>query len=85
MQRPENPLRQRLTDSGDTCKLLHPGLSYTLDSAEVSQQGASSAGTHTRNVFKDGMDDRFLPAPPMTCNGETMRLIPDLLRQVRCG
>ena len=74
-----NPSCQRLADAMHLGKFLYTGPRHFLHASQVAQQQSPPLGAQAGNTFQGRVGARFATALAMSGDGETMRLIADLL------
>src|SRR6056297_707486 len=74
-----NALGQYAADAGYFSQVVHTGGGNALQSTEVTQQIPAPLGTEPRNVLEHGAPARFRTLRPVAGDGETVRLVADVL------
>ena len=65
-------------------KIVNAGPIHTLQATKLTQQLSAPLRTETRNLLKLRCTACLRPLLTVTCDGETMRFIPNLLYQEQC-
>lgn len=83
MQRIVNTLREVFADPLDSSEIFDSRPGYPAQSSELLQENLAPFRTETRDRFQC----RYLSTPsaplPMSRDGKSMRLVPDLLNQMQ--
>ena len=74
---------QRTADAWHARQFLLAGATHTLQATEVRQQRSAACGADAWNFLQRRLDCGLLPAPAVPGDGEAVRLVANLLNQVR--
>src|SRR5262249_47383870 len=72
-------------DAGDAFEIGNAGAADRLGRAEMLEQGSLARGANTGHLVERGGGDRLLALGAMGTDGETVRLVPELLDAIEHG